>query len=351
MAWAERQEFFLRFFPFLAALVLIFLLPGAALTAQEGSLSAELERNRNILERAGASPEEKGEAAARLARLYGLAGNTEKAAEYWDYAAGKEAGGAAGAGKTAAAHRARALLERARLLIAQGEYEEAGTSLGSLFGALFEALPAGKGKEALAAEARFLGALADLLRKGEEGPLARLAEEAPGDLRSGLYYALWTFTGKEVWKTRLLTECPASPEALMLQERPVRPAAAPLWLLFPGREGFALSPPVRVNPVPDTVPAAPAPRPSSAQSPAASGAGGTRTTALQVGLYGREENARLMAERLKNAGFTPSVKVRKLEDRSYWAVTVAAGTDSGAVMMRLKDKGFESFPVFGEGAD
>jgi hypothetical protein len=328
MAWVDRAAAARPPFPLFAATALVFALAGFGLSAQEGSLSGELERNQGLLEKAEVSPEEKREAAVRLARLYGLAGNAEKAAEYWDYAAGKDGGRAAGA------QRVKALLEKARLLIAQGEYEKARGLLGDIL--------AGEGKGGAITEARFLSALAGFFRNGEEGPLARLAEEGDlGALRSGLYYALWKFTGRELWKTRLLTECPASPEALMLQGRSVQPSAAPLWFLFPGREGLDLLPAPGSGPAPlaaapaETVPAARA-QPAPAQAPAA----------LQVGLYSREENARLIAERLKNAGFNPLIRVRKLEDQSYWAVTVAPGADSGALMMRLKDKGFESFPVF-----
>ncbi|MDR1058433.1 MAG: SPOR domain-containing protein, partial [Treponema sp.] len=278
-----------------------------------------------ILEKAGASAEEKREAAVRLARLHGLAGNLEKAAGYWD-AAGKIAE------KAAEGQRGTALLEKARLLIAQGEYEKAGGILGDIL--------TGEVKGGFITEARFLSALVTFFRNGEEGPLARLAAEGDlGSLKSGLYYALWKFTGGEVWKTRLLAEYPASPEALILQGGPIQPAAAPLWFLFPGREGLSLSAPAGPGPA---VPAAGGP----AREPAAPAPEAGEAKALQVGLYGREENARIMAERLEKAGFTPSITVRKLEDRSYWAVIVPAGTDGSAAMMRLKDRGFESFPLF-----
>jgi hypothetical protein len=333
MAWVDRTILFRRSFALFAAAALISLSGGSGLSAQEGSLSGEFERNQGILEKAGASPEEKREAAIRLARLHGLAGNLEKAAGYWD-AAGKISEKAAGV------QRGTALLEKARLLIAQGEYEKAGGVLGDIL--------AGKEKGGFITEARFLSALAAFFRNGEEGPLARLAEEGDlGPLKSGLYYALWKFTGGEVWKARLLAEYPAGPEALIVRGGPIQPAAAPLWFLFPGREGLGLSAPADPGPaaaVPGgTVPARDPAAPASAPAPEA---GETKAAALQVGLYGREENARLMAERLENAGFTPSLRIRKLEDRSYWAVTVPAGEDGNAVMMRLKDRGFESFPLF-----
>jgi hypothetical protein len=53
-----------------------------------------------------------------------------------------------------------------------------------------------------------------------------------------------------------------------------------------------------------------------------------------------------MAERLKAAGFTPLVSRRTVNGAEYWAVSVSAGSDMTAAIMRLKNAGFESFPVF-----
>jgi cell division septation protein DedD len=67
---------------------------------------------------------------------------------------------------------------------------------------------------------------------------------------------------------------------------------------------------------------------------------------LQTGLFGREENARVMADRLKKAGFTPVVSRRTVNGVSYFAVSVNASGDVNAVILRLKDSGFEAFPVY-----
>jgi hypothetical protein len=69
---------------------------------------------------------------------------------------------------------------------------------------------------------------------------------------------------------------------------------------------------------------------------------------LQTGLFGREENARAMAERLRETGFTPVILRKTVNGREHWAVGVAPGADSSRTMLLLKDRGFESFPVYRE---
>ncbi|MDR1058866.1 MAG: hypothetical protein LBL43_04895, partial [Treponema sp.] len=52
MAWADKTAAFRRSFALLAAAVLILIPGGGGLSAQEGSLSGEFERNQGILEKA-----------------------------------------------------------------------------------------------------------------------------------------------------------------------------------------------------------------------------------------------------------------------------------------------------------
>jgi cell division septation protein DedD len=91
------------------------------------------------------------------------------------------------------------------------------------------------------------------------------------------------------------------------------------------------------------VAAAKADAPAETADSAASGG----AVVLQIGLFGREENARALATRLKNAGFTPSVSPRAINGAAYFAVTVNAPSgDVNAMILRLKDRGFEAFPVY-----
>jgi hypothetical protein len=105
-----------------------------------------------------------------------------------------------------------------------------------------------------------------------------------------------------------------------------------MWLLMAGRDQIGVAEPVRVSP-----PAAPAaPQTAAKDGP----------VTLQTGLFGREENAKAMAERLKNAGFTPEISRRRINETLYWAVQVEPGRDLNATILGLKNAGFESFPVY-----
>jgi hypothetical protein len=71
-----------------------------------------------------------------------------------------------------------------------------------------------------------------------------------------------------------------------------------------------------------------------------------RNAVLQIGLFSREENTQAMAEKLKNAGFAAIVNRRRVNGTEYWAVGVPPGENINATILRLKDAGFESFPVY-----
>jgi hypothetical protein len=66
---------------------------------------------------------------------------------------------------------------------------------------------------------------------------------------------------------------------------------------------------------------------------------------LQTGLFSTEANARVLAERLKNSGFSNEIIRRQVNGVNYWAVTVPAGNDMNATIKKLKDAGFDSFPL------
>jgi hypothetical protein len=68
-------------------------------------------------------------------------------------------------------------------------------------------------------------------------------------------------------------------------------------------------------------------------------------TLLQTGLFSQEANARALSDRLKKAGFDYEIIRRQVNNADYWAVTVPAGSDMNATIKKLKDSGFESFPL------
>jgi hypothetical protein len=67
---------------------------------------------------------------------------------------------------------------------------------------------------------------------------------------------------------------------------------------------------------------------------------------LQTGLFGREENARILAGRLRGAGFAPLITTKTVNGTLYWAVGISPGKNHTETILLLKDAGFEVFPVY-----
>jgi hypothetical protein len=327
-------------------LVLYAQVPGVALLADEIPL---LERR---IGNPGLPAAELHECLTRLGRLFLLSGNLEGAADAFNRAAFANPQN----------RDDRSLLDAVRCYLALGEREKAESGIQMV-------LVSGR-DPAQVREARFLGGLSYAFGFGNTQVLASLLSDAgetgavavdPSLLplaeqtgqKSNILYTLWKITGNESYRTRLSTEYPSSPEAKSLDEDPRRQiagASSAMWLLFPGRSAVSLDTPVirepaRAEDPPPAVSGAAntaaqaAPKPEAAVSAAA--------VVLQTGLFGREENAQAMADRLKKAGFTPLVSRRAVNGVPYFAVSVNAPPGGvNAMILRLKDSGFEAFPVY-----
>jgi tetratricopeptide (TPR) repeat protein len=275
------------------------------------SLSSEIAR----LEKIGASSvssQERHSAFLTLARLYQLSGNNEAALKALESALKINSGNG------------HSLLERGRLLISQGEYEKAFESLTAIF--------TGNYTKDILLEARFLVAQLEAFRSGNLSPLSALANDADfTEYRRLIYYTLWKIEQNPAWKALLAKDFPLSPEAKITAGKALS-AQTPLWILFPGRDTLALTAPA--TPAPAT------PAPAATPTPTVSG-----VTVLQAGFFSREENARALAERINKAGFQSVIQNKQQKDGSYWVVYVPYGSDMNAMIKRLKDAGFESFPI------
>ena len=322
------------------SLFLVFLFILFPLFAQNGTsesvplntvtLASEISRLEKIASGSGqASSPDRYSAAMALVRLYRLSGDSEAALKAGEGALKALPGDG------------RALLEQARLLLSLGEYDKANAALTTL-------LSSGQ-EQGLLIQGRYLGALLTAFRSGNTQPLAALASDPDyAEYLGGIYYTLWKLSSLSSWKTRLTTELPRSPEAkIAAASQVVDSAPTPLWLLFPGRDsitlsGTGISSPIQVAVSP---PAPSRPPPQTESRTALSNGNAAQPAVLQTGLFSREENARAMAERLNKAGFTPQVSARKVNGKDYWAVTVNGGKDTNTTIKKLKDSGFEAFPV------
>ena len=257
-----------------------------------------------------------------LARLYQLLGNSEDALKSQEAALSVLPGGSI------------ALLEKGRQLISMGEYDKAAEAIAAL-------LTGDREKDVLL-QARYLMALLEAFRSGNVRLLSALADEDDfTGFRSRIYYALWNLVEnpsgsvQSTWKSRLTREFPKSPETAIAENQAIS-AQTPLWLLYPDRDSLRLT----AQPAAPVTPAAPAAAATQATADMANDG-----AVLQVGLFSREENARDLADRLKKAGFAPALQQRPVNGVIHWAVIVPGGRDAGAVAKRLKDAGFDSFPV------
>ncbi|MDR2369948.1 MAG: SPOR domain-containing protein [Treponema sp.] len=310
-------------FPGKAAAVFL-LLTAAFLYGEQPTAGSEIQNLEKILGKSPAGAE-KHDALVHLARLYELLGNLEAAAETWLKAASAEPGKRDDA----------SLVKSGRCFAAMGEWEKAET-------AIRPALLSSRGANL---EARYLGAQIEAFRSGDVSALQGLLED-PGfsGLKAAIYYTLWRITGAETWKAPLLSEYSRSPEGRIAGAFSAggavgaRPSA--LWLLMPGGVSPEARPAGVRNPVSAVPPAAPPPAAAAPASPR------SRDAALQTGLFGREANARIMTGKLEAAGFSSVVVRRSVNGNDYWAVQVPSGGDVNGTILRLKNAGFESFPVY-----
>lgn len=100
-------------------------------------------------------------------------------------------------------------------------------------------------------------------------------------------------------------------------------------------------------------PVAPAP---AAQAPAASGGTAASTQAAaeasagpthyQIGAFRDQANAQALVNRLNGLGFSASLRSRNDDRGGVFTVIVPAGSDPGATLLRIKDAGFEAWPLF-----
>jgi len=333
------------------------------------SLAAEIFRLETLSQEAASPATERHRAYLQLARLHRLSGDSAAALRAYEGA------------QAVVPNNGRALLEFGRFLISIGEYQRAAAAINALL------VQEREGELAIAG--RYVGAQLNAFHSGDTRQLAALAENRDFiQYHSGLLYTLWRLTGRGEYKSRLDAEFPHSAEAKIASGR-VNPAVTPLWLLFPGRDSIVLAPaptlvapatpsapaptaptpavptapapsaptptaPVSATPAP-AVPAPTTPAPSGAPTPTASTPVAPATSVptpvppegrlLQAGLFTAEPNARALAERISRAGFQPYIIKRDINGREHWAVVVHGGSDINAMIQRLSDSNFQTFPL------
>jgi cell division septation protein DedD len=327
-------------------LVLSGIVSGQSADTNSSPLATEVRNIEGKLAGSLTAPERR-EVYIRLAQLQRLSGNVDISAWAWREAA-----------RVDPANRDdQCLLESAICYLALGEFDAA---LDTLRGITDD------GSDTVAArDARYISAQIDVFRTGSTASLYALLEKAEfQNYRPAIYYTFWRLFADKAYKEQILSEFPGSPEARILESEDAVAAGntgtgqvsalnRPLWFFYPGRGNVAIGAAVPSRPPAaqsrPSVPAVSAPVAAPAAAPPPSptvpvSPGGPR--ALQAGLFSREENARALVSRLVSRGFTAELSQKLVNGVTYWTVTVPPEEDSNRTIMRLKDAGFESFPVF-----
>jgi cell division septation protein DedD len=257
------------------------------------------------------------------------------------------------------------LLASARDWLAAGETEKAS--------AILKVLGVASADKKVQAKARVLEGWAALIAgRPEEAQAIADASAAEATVRETQLAALvllWASSNgsdRAAAAARISKGFPGSPEAAMVESGEVPPAAH--WLLT--QAGGATRPasaPKPGSPIadfpasgaanPETKPEA---KPASAPEPKAVpegsaptkgaaepfDAGSSRVAAYQIGAFSEEGNATALVKELGKKGFPASIVRKDRGGRTIWSVIIQAGADADALLLRLKDAGYEAYPIF-----
>jgi cell division septation protein DedD len=328
------------------------------------SLEAEIQNMEKSVSAAGITPAQKHDALVRLARLRQLSGDIEGAAKNWLEAAAAIPGQVDD----------EALLSCAYCLAAMGEWNRAATALEPIVSKL--------------PRARFLDLSIKAIISGDTSNLAVIVEHPNYyEIKTEILFVLWKVSrgnSGEKWRQRLAAEFPQTPEgqlALGLSSSSISIRPSPFWLFASGLDSLPLAetkpvgssaqnaaqlpaqnaaqlpkqPTTQTQRTAPTVTiaqaipedqAAPAIKSSASASQAqASQQSSSSSTKLQTGVFSRQENAQAQTDKLKSAGFSPTIERRVVNNSEMWAVTVPAGNNQTQTVNALRAAGFDSFPI------
>jgi len=312
------------------------------------SLETEIQNTERAIARQGITPAQRHEALIRLARLRQLSGDIEGAARNWLEAA------------TAIPGRVddSALLNCAYCLAAMGEWDRAATALEPLL----PRMP----------RARFLNFSINAIRTGNTSSLAAIADNPEySEMKAEIIFILWKVTrgsSADRWRQRLVAEFPQSPEGRLAagESATIAVRPSPFWLFASGLDSLPLTGSVTAGRPSQTTTASSSTASVAQATPAAQTQTQTQTQTqsqaqtqtqtqtqtsspssarLQTGIYSRQANAQAQVTSLRNAGFSPTIERRVVNNNEMWAVTVPVGANQTQTVNALRAAGFDSFLV------
>lgn len=153
------------------------------------------------------------------------------------------------------------------------------------------------------------------------------------DVRPAVLLTLWYLTSDAEYSAELRAKYPSSPEAA-ITEGNAQIMSVPFWYFVPR------------NTAAQTVPATDKKSEIKTQSSSSENADSPKAKKQQLGFYKEEENANASIQRLKEKGFDAySVPEKRKSGTTYYAVVVDENTE-GTMGQKLKNAGFECYPVF-----
>ena len=163
-------------------------------------------------------------------------------------------------------------------------------------------------------------------------------KKAFAEYHPALLFTLWWVNGDEDAKQRLLKEYPAGMEAAAVNGTvTVQPST--FWYLMP--KSMLAQQPKQSNPSPQ--PAATAAHPAKA---AAAEETHAKPTHYQLGFYKTKKYAEALAADLQKKQFTPIIKEEMRPSGTVYFAVLVKENAVGDMGLRLKDAGYEAFPIF-----
>jgi hypothetical protein len=256
------------------------------------SMEVEVLRFEKIANSAS-STNERRLAYAQMAGLLYLAGDMARAAAAWQSAALVDKNNRDDI----------ALVEAAACFIAIGEFDKASANVRA-------ALVSGK-TPAVIPKARYFASAIEAFRSLDTKPLISLLHDPICEpYKPAIYYIIWKIDDSDVYKTKLFSEYPNSPEALAINgEKTVSSFPSIFWQFLPG-----------IEKIPEA-------------------------GMLQTGSFNKEENAGEWVKKLKLAEFEAEISKKTVKGQILWIVLVPGGENINMTLSRLKAAGFDAFPV------
>jgi hypothetical protein len=193
--------------------------------------------------------------------------------------------------------------------------------------------------------ASFLNISIKAIETGDVSALAAITDNPDYiEIKPEIIFMLWRLTqgtSSERWRLRLIAEFPQTTEGRLAagQSSAIIVRPNPFWLFAGGLDSLPLIEIVG-NTTTANVTTNVNQTPSINQTPVA-----VSTAKIQTGIFGRQVNAQAQVTSLRQAGFSPAIEQRIVNNNEMWAVTVPAGTDQNRTINALRAAGFEAFLI------